>query len=1223
MKTRFPNHRRPHEQAAFALVITMVMMSLTVVLCLALLALAAGAGGSARSNRQMAQAQSNARLSLMVAVGQLQKLAGPDRRVTATAEIKDAKGQPHLTGVWESTRLNSAKPAVTDKDSLFRGWLGSDPQPKRLADPKYAVSAPADENSVLMLGKGTLGQKADAQMMMRAPLVPVDSSSVKSPEGRPRLAWSVMDEGVKARLDLVDKNLKNPIAQGQGALGCAPRYAMEAVSDLGGSYEWWKGQNLEKVSSLKDVALLAPGTEAGLRTHDVTTWSRGVLASVNGTGTMRDLSLVFDVKNAASGTTAGTAPTNLPAPFADGIYIDPAIPRKANKSSLNSNPNWSQVAAYSQIYNKLQKSSVGDYQVTASTPSQNYLPSDLLPPEGQPLIPAVAKVQMVFSLVTRMAHGGWPSTLQTNRGGPPNDGDAYWKMLHMLYSPVITVYNPYNVALSFNKLQLDFVDVPIGFRFFVNGVAQTNDIAPLNMLYVYRESTIRNKTFSITLQGDLNSSSTPVVLAPGETRVFGAFLPETWRWVDESPGTGTDGNKFFDWRDSDAGGTASTSGVTCAQGWVPGIGFDIDWLAPAGAGRTNGYSHGVIGLKRTDQVDVEFAPLQPTASTTASFATRISVVDASGTLREAGRLELAYDSTNTLRASLNQVDTAGFGKVTYPTSMGALMKNAGGWPKLCWEIYQDANDMVKDYGKGNPMGGLGAKAFAIFTFSGKTTIDAGFPTRPWVVSNPATTTVKMDLKKEHQGIHPYEFVLQPVGSGGAGVAGSVELDEFDRGYYFTSHSALLGLQAAPHYELPILPLQSVAQLRHANLADSGQLPAVDYTVGESFAHPLFQPNAVRAPAPAGSYQLYDHTWFANNQLWDNYFFSTFNTYDGLAFTAGTKRSLDQVVTDFFTGKGTILNSRYVPYVPPGRDPATVAAELKTNTGYQRSGAYLMSDGSFNINSTSVEAWKALLRSLSHRDVAFFDPMGSASLTPQAGVVKDAMNLVARFRRPAGDSLENKKGVTGLPWRGCRTLTDKQIDRLAEEIVKEVKLRGPFISLGEFVNRRPGTDTDLALRGALQAAIEHSGINEIFNDNTLGRPVTNDMINNYGLAFPQAITGWNAVAAPGYITQGDLLTAVGPYVSARSDTFRVRAYGDVRDTTGHVVSRAWCEAVVQRTPDYVLADETEDGNAANGNAAWEAQVKDNGEDNPACAAVNKAFGRRFRIVNFRWLTPDEV
>ena len=46
------------------------------------------------------------------------------------------------------------------------------------------------------------------------------------------------------------------------------------------------------------------------------------------------------------------------------------------------------------------------------------------------------------------------------------------------------------------------------------------------------------------------------------------------------------------------------------------------------------------------------------------------------------------------------------------------------------------------------------------------------------------------------------------------------------------------------------------------------------------------------------------------------------------------------------------------------------------------------------------------------------------------------------------------------------------------------------------------------------------------------------------------------------------------ITPRGDTFVIRAYGDSIDAQGRVVARAWCEAIVQRSPDYVdKADES--------------------------------------------------
>jgi hypothetical protein len=98
------------------------------------------------------------------------------------------------------------------------------------------------------------------------------------------------------------------------------------------------------------------------------------------------------------------------------------------------------------------------------------------------------------------------------------------------------------------------------------------------------------------------------------------------------------------------------------------------------------------------------------------------------------------------------------------------------------------------------------------------------------------------------------------------------------------------------------------------------------------------------------------------------------------------------------------------------------------------------------------------------------------------------------------------------------------------------------------------------------------------------------------------TAWGAL---GYLSQADLLQFIGPALSARSDSFRIRAYGEHLDSSGKVLARAWCEAVVQRSPGYVDP------------------VDDTMKDPANLGETNRQFGRRFAIVSFRWLAPEEV
>jgi hypothetical protein len=111
------------------------------------------------------------------------------------------------------------------------------------------------------------------------------------------------------------------------------------------------------------------------------------------------------------------------------------------------------------------------------------------------------------------------------------------------------------------------------------------------------------------------------------------------------------------------------------------------------------------------------------------------------------------------------------------------------------------------------------------------------------------------------------------------------------------------------------------------------------------------------------------------------------------------------------------------------------------------------------------------------------------------------------------------------------------------------------------------------------------------------PVTNDNRSHTGFG------------APGCLFQGDLLQALGPALASRSDTFVIRAYGDGA-TLAEASSRpnsAVLELVVQRIPEFI-----------DSRNAPETRPSD-----PTLRAVNRALGRRFKVISARWLTPGTV
>jgi len=199
----------------------------------------------------------------------------------------------------------------------------------------------------------------------------------------------------------------------------------------------------------------------------------------------------------------------------------------------------------------------------------------------------------------------------------------------------------------------------------------------------------------------------------------------------------------------------------------------------------------------------------------------------------------------------------------------------------------------------------------------------------------------------------------------------------------------------------------------------------------------------------------------------------------------------------------------------------------------------------------------------------------------------------RVQAVLGEPFETSSPTPEGYWTGFRALTSDEIRNLAVEIVNQIIERGPFLTLGEFVNRKLKTG-DLGEKGALQAALD-----ETVNKNpssAYNSPAENT-------ALP---SGENQAAGfPGQLLQGDLLQALSPFMTVRSDTYTVRAYGESFNSgNSEVLAQAWCEAVIQRLPDPVNPDS---------NMPFLKEL----------AQPSSPFGRKFRVISFRWLSKEEI
>lgn len=231
------------------------------------------------------------------------------------------------------------------------------------------------------------------------------------------------------------------------------------------------------------------------------------------------------------------------------------------------------------------------------------------------------------------------------------------------------------------------------------------------------------------------------------------------------------------------------------------------------------------------------------------------------------------------------------------------------------------------------------------------------------------------------------------------------------------------------------------------------------------------------------------------------------------------------------------------------------------------GLHVLQRGAFSVNSLEESAWRAVLGGVDLPGWRHGERYESTS---------DLHHAFFRFSHTAQGSPGSPRGMGAGPfpdWGGVRCLEEREIEAVARSIVRQLKARsGPYHSLAAFLND-----------GVLARAVEEAGVNA---------------------ALPPSAT-----SLPGWMTQADVVTALGPVLAGRSDTFLVRAYGDaVNPVTGETQARAWCEAVMQRVP------ELERGTAGPPASAVEQAQAD---------ATRFPLGRAVVLASFRWLTEADL
>lgn len=520
-----------------------------------------------------------------------------------------------------------------------------------------------------------------------------------------------------------------------------------------------------------------------------------------------------------------------------------------------------------------------------------------------------------------------------------------------------------------------------------------------------------------------------------------------------------------------------------------------------------------------------------------------------------------------------------------------------------------ATTQVRNYINCKPFAILSARAKTTFGGNDPSNDDGPFATKPWCFAHANVGAISEKMVSEHPANLSHEFDLQVLDDGSANV---LQIDLQDRGNFITGNTGFNGIKFGSQYDIPLAPIQTLVGLNGANPGgSSGYLPRFAQPIGNSWAHPMLDTSAV--VTGGGTYPYLDHLFLLNLALYDHYYFSGLANQSGTFITGGDTKTTSQLLDEFTKGK-PLVDPRLSLFTPNGRTAASVSTLAADSSAFQKIASWQVMKGSFNINSTSVGAWKAMLAAI-HDKQAIYNKINKtattgvtvfAALTP-ADTSKN-QRRISRFRLPVSDSEANGADPRDGYWLGPREYSDSQLETLAQKIVEQVKLRGPFLSMSEFVNRRLGSASDpLSQRGALQQAIDDSNLNSgVAAGANAGYNIDPSKVSTYKYKNPEAGAGPSYQGAPRYLTQSDLLAVLGNAATPRSDTFTIRGYGEARNASNGIIAAATCEAVVQRIPDYV-------------------DPADAAEVVPASltSTANKTFGRRFRIVSFRWLNSNEI
>ena len=1123
-------------QHGFALVVTLSLIILLTILAVGLLSLSSISLRSSENALAMSTARSNARMALMLAIGELQKNAGADMRVTATADSligpsDSTTAKSPVLGAWrswENSDLDStSKPLIPNYASKqdpsagsgsagrFMGWLLSTPSTS-VPDATSPPSVVRTATSLKLVSTGTLGTEPAAGSEVHLPPVKVTGTDGKTTG---TYAWWVSGENAKANLAL-KKPAPASVVESRDLMASGARPDEETFSIK------FSNPNTEgNLISLKTLDLAATTPQPVSRNfHHITTNSIGLLTNTAGGGWRKDLSLLSEY--GLAGSTGAPSPSDLFYPFAT-----PNTLGTANWAKAGATVGWGGLLDYMVQY-KQQASPAGLNGIAGFTT------------RAAPI--GTGSMEDTFSRNVRcISVADSRNILSYSAVKVPSKPGIYNPAIVM--NPVMTIWNPRNYRITINNLTVTHASLPLGLRMRITDGASTivDGEIPFRTLVNSANNISERTKLRLNLR---NSTGGPeLILEPGETRVFS---PEKATPVTVTPGA----NVSYD--------------IFLRPGYRTYGGYRLKIPDPSG-----GFYQ--AGPNATFQIN-EIVPVANVATTNTAPSSNTGMF-------------------MNIDANINGVYFAYSYKRFFfedPAEVAKWFKPITGLPATTVGVAAASN-----------------LVFASTVLNNRTVNDTMVPGRIGYQSNPLTIYDESGryrvarIGSQHPVNTPYEFAVK----GHTGWLDSLIAD--NQGRVVTGSGGDNGLSRCILAEVPLRPVRSLGELQNFQLRGFNRAPPFRTNIiGNSVAYPLFGPDEIMPSVAPGAGEgvrvQWDDSYIANRVLFDDWFVSSIAP-DTSSWSGGTSRELVDVYSTHISGAKPLPNSQYVPTA------SATAADLTEDTRHSTIASRLEVRGMFNVNSTSIEAWTALLSHARDIDVPVLSATGVTTATDEGHAVSRTTT--------AGDLSSDDSLSDEQKFAGHRRLTDNQIKALATEIVKQIRLRGPALSLSEFVNRqlKSGSDEDLALAGPIQAALnelaKQSGENNPFRElQGLCKEITPANVPaDASYQFSKAALGWSGEGLPGWITQADILRPIAPSLSARDDTFVIRTCGTALAPDGKtVLAKAWCEAVVQRKADYIAVDSGQDP-AADANLTG------------ANKNINEAFGRRFHIVSFRYLAESEI